>query len=63
MQGRNILDEVVILHEAVHKIHRKIEWGNFEIRFLESIRQSQLVFLQQTLGMKGFFVRIVHSHS
>jgi hypothetical protein len=34
MQGRNNLDEVVILHETVHKLHRKKhEWCDFKIDF------------------------------
>ena len=33
MQGRHILDGVVILHETVHELHRKkVEWGGTQNR-------------------------------
>ena len=29
--GRNIMEEVVILHETIHEMHiKKTEWGHFE---------------------------------
>jgi mannosylglycoprotein endo-beta-mannosidase len=38
MQGRNILDGVFILHEAVHETpYQKVEWGNFETRFRKGL--------------------------
>jgi hypothetical protein len=33
MQGRNILNGVVVLHEAVHETLKKVEWGHLEVRF------------------------------
>jgi phosphate starvation-inducible protein PhoH len=33
MQGRNILDGVVVLHEAVHELHSKKLNGVIKIRF------------------------------
>jgi hypothetical protein len=38
MQKQNILDGVVILHEAVHKLHtKKFKWGNSEIKFWKNL--------------------------
>ena len=30
MHGRNILDGVAIIHETVHELHKKIEWGDIQ---------------------------------
>jgi hypothetical protein len=31
MQGRNIMERVVILHETIHVLHnKKKEWGHFQ---------------------------------
>ena len=38
MQGRNILDGVVILHETVHELHpEKVEWGGTQNRLRKGL--------------------------
>lgn len=55
MQGRNILDGVVILHETVHELHRKKLNGMIlKINFKKAYDKVKWSFLQQTLRMKGF---------
>src|SRR6266542_370323 len=55
MQGRNILDGVVILHETVHELHRKkLNRVIFKIDFEKAYDKVNWSFLQQTLRMKGF---------
>jgi hypothetical protein len=55
MQGRNIQDGVVILHEAVHELHTKKLYGVIlKLDFLKSYDKVKWSFLQQTLGLKGF---------
>jgi hypothetical protein len=55
MQGRNILDGVVILHEAVHELHSKKLYGIIlKLDFKKSYEKVKLYFLQQTLRLKGF---------
>ena len=57
MQGRNILDGVVILHETVHELHRKkLNGVILKIDFEKSYDKVKWSFLQQTLRMKGFSV-------
>src|SRR3954468_4654685 len=54
MQGRNILDGVVILHETIHELHsKKLNGVLFKIDF-EKAHDKVKSFLQQTLRMKGF---------
>ena len=56
MQGRNILDGVVILHETVHEMHRKNMSGVvFKVDFEKAYDKVKWSFLQQALSMKGFF--------
>jgi hypothetical protein len=45
MQGRSILGGVVTLHETVHELHQKNEWGHEKVKWY---------LLQQTLRMKSF---------
>jgi hypothetical protein len=55
MQGRNILDGVVILHEAVHKLHsKKLNEAILKLDFEKAYDKFRWSFLQQTLRMKGF---------
>uniref|UniRef100_A0A8R7U261 Reverse transcriptase domain-containing protein n=1 Tax=Triticum urartu TaxID=4572 RepID=A0A8R7U261_TRIUA len=55
MQGGNILDGVVILHETVHEMHRKNMSGVvLKIDFEKAYDKVKWSFLQQTLRMKGF---------
>ena len=55
MQGRNILDGVVILHETVHEMHRKkLNGVILKIDFEKAYDKVKWSFLQQTLRMKGF---------
>ena len=55
MQGRNILDGVVILHETVHEMHtKKLNGVIFKIDFENAYDKANWSFLQQTLRMKGF---------
>ena len=55
MQGRNILDGVVVLHETVHEMHvKKLNGVIFKIDFKKAYDKVKWSFLQQTLRMKGF---------
>jgi mannosylglycoprotein endo-beta-mannosidase len=55
MKGRNILDGVVILHETIHEMHRKILDGVIlNLDFEKAYDKVKWSFLQQTLRMKGF---------
>src|SRR6266542_6881261 len=55
MQGRNILDGVMILHETVHELHqKKLNGVIFKIDFEKAYDKVKWSFLQQTLKMKGF---------
>jgi hypothetical protein len=55
MQGRNILEGVVILHETVHELHRKKQSGGKpQDRFWKTYDKVKWPFLFQTLWMKGF---------
>ena len=54
MQGRNILDCVVILHETVYEMHRKkLNGVIFKIDFKKAYDKVNWEFLQQTLRMNG----------
>jgi hypothetical protein len=55
LQGRNILDGVVILHEAVHELHtKKLNGVILKLDFKKTYDKVKWSFLQQTLRMKGF---------
>lgn len=55
MQGRNLLDGVVVLHETVHELHRKkLNGVILKIDFEKAYDKVKWSFLQQTLRMKGF---------
>ena len=55
MQGRNILEGVVILHETIHELHRKNQSEViFKIDFEKAYDKVRWDFLMQTLEMKGF---------
>lgn len=55
MHGRNIFDGVVILHETVHELHRKILNGVIlKFDFKKAYDKVKWSFLQQTLKIKGF---------
>jgi hypothetical protein len=55
MQGRNILDGVVILHETVHELHsKKLNGVILKLDFEKAYDQVKWSFLQQTLRIKGF---------
>ena len=55
MQGRNILDGVVILHETIHELHQKnLNGVILKIDFEKAYDKVKWPFLQQTLRMKGF---------
>jgi hypothetical protein len=56
MQDRNILDGVVVLHEAVHELHTKNMNGVIhKLDFEKAYDKVKWSFLQQTLRMKGFY--------
>jgi hypothetical protein len=55
MQGRNILDGVVTLHETVHELHsKKLNGVILNLDFEISYDKVKWSFVQQTLIMKGF---------
>jgi hypothetical protein len=55
MQGRNILDGVVTLHETVHELHsKKLNGVILKLDFEKAYDKVKWTFLQQTLRMKGF---------
>jgi hypothetical protein len=55
MQGRNILNEVAILHKTVHELHsKKLNGVILKIDFEKAYDKVKWSFLQQTLRMKGF---------
>ena len=55
MQGRFILDGVVILHETIHELHKKnLDGIVFKIDFEKAYDKVKWPFLIQTLRMKGF---------
>jgi hypothetical protein len=57
MQGGNILDGVVILHEAVHELHtKKMNGVIIKLDFEKAYDKVKWSFLQQTLRMKGFLL-------
>src|ERR1041385_8666438 len=65
MQGRNILDRVVVLHETVHEMHtKKLNGVIFKIEFKKAYDKVKWSFLQQTLRIKGFleeWCALIHS--
>jgi hypothetical protein len=67
MQGRNILDGVVTLHETVHELHRKKMNGvTLKFDFEKAYGKVKWFILQQTLRMKGFsdeWRALVHNFS
>jgi hypothetical protein len=55
MQGRNILEGVVILRETIHEVHQKKQNGVIlKIDFEKAYDKVKWSFLFQTLKMKGF---------
>jgi hypothetical protein len=55
MQGRNILDGLVVVHEAVHELHtKKLNRVFLKLDFEKAYDKVKWYFLQQTLRMKGF---------
>jgi hypothetical protein len=57
MQGRNILDGAVTLHETVHELHsKKLNGVILKLDFEKVYDKVKWSFLQQTLRMKGFSV-------
>jgi hypothetical protein len=47
---------VAILHETVHKLHsKKLNGVLLKIGFEKAYDKVKCFFLQQTIGMKGFF--------
>jgi hypothetical protein len=55
MQGKKILDGVVILHETVHELHsKKLNGVILKIDFEKAYDKVKWPLLQQTLGIKGF---------
>jgi hypothetical protein len=55
LPGRNIMEGVIILHETIHKIHRKKQSGVIlNLDFKKAYDKINLTFVQQALRMKGF---------
>ena len=55
MHARYILEGVVILHEAIHELHKKKMNGVIlKFDFEKAYDKVNWLFLQQTLRLKGF---------
>jgi hypothetical protein len=55
MQGRNILDGVVILHEIVHELHsKKLNGAILKLYFEKAYDKVKWSFLRQTFRMREF---------
>jgi hypothetical protein len=54
MRGQNILEEVVILHESIHELHKKKNGVVFKINFEKAYHKVKWPFLFQRLKMKDF---------
>jgi hypothetical protein len=55
MQGRNIMDGIVVLHEAVHELHtKKLNRVILKLDFEKSYDKVKWSFLQQTLTATGY---------
>jgi hypothetical protein len=53
--GRNIMEGVVVLHETIHKLHRKKQSRViFKIDFEKAYDKVKWPFVRQVLEMKGF---------
>jgi hypothetical protein len=52
---RNIMEEVIILHETIHEMHRKKQSGVIlKLDFKKDYNKINWTFAQQILRMKGF---------
>jgi hypothetical protein len=52
---RNIMKRVIMLHETIHKMHRKKQYRiTFMIDFEKAYDKINWYFVQQTLRMKEF---------
>jgi hypothetical protein len=55
MQGHNILDGVVVIHETVHELHtKKMNGVILKLDFQKACDKFKWSFPHQTLKMKGF---------
>jgi hypothetical protein len=55
LPGRNIMEGVVVLHETLHKLHkRQQDVVVFKIDFEKAYDKVKWSFVTQTLRMKGF---------
>jgi hypothetical protein len=55
VQGRNVLDRVVIVHNAVHKLHsKKLNGVILKLDFEKVYDTVKWFFLQQKIRMQGF---------
>jgi hypothetical protein len=54
IQGKNIIEEFVVLHETIHELHRKKLDGVLCINLEMAYDKVKWSFLQQALWMKGF---------
>jgi hypothetical protein len=55
MQGHNILDGIVVLHETVHELHtKKLNGVILKLDFKKAYDKIKWSFLHLTLRMKGF---------
>jgi hypothetical protein len=59
--GRNTMEGVVMLHETIHKIHRKKMSGVIlKLDFEKVYDKVNWKFLQQPIRMKGFLEKCCH---
>jgi hypothetical protein len=64
MQGRNILDGIVVLHETVHELHRKkLNGVILKIDFKKAYDKVKCSFLQQTSRLARAHARAASSWS
>ena len=55
MPGRNILEGVIILHESIHELQKKMLDGVIiKLDFEKAYDKVKWSFLQQAMRMKGF---------
>jgi hypothetical protein len=61
LQGRNIMERVIILHETIHELHKRKQNGAIlKIDFEKAYDKVKRPFVKQVLVMKGFSTQWCH---